>query len=52
MIALSAGWIMRRESTHDELAMENQTLFSVWHFLIRYIVPPAVLMVFILGFGG
>lgn len=52
MIALFAGWIMSRESTRDELAMQNETLFSVWHFLIRYIVPPAVLMVFILGFGG
>jgi len=49
MIALFAGWIMRRESTRDELDMGSEKLYSLWHFLIRYVVPPALLMVFILG---
>jgi NSS family neurotransmitter:Na+ symporter len=52
MITLFAGWIMSRASTKDELALKNDKLFATWHFLIRYIVPPAVLMVFVLGFGG
>jgi NSS family neurotransmitter:Na+ symporter len=52
MITLFAGWIMSKESTRDELALGNETLFSLWHFLIRFVVPPAVLLVFILGFGG
>ncbi len=52
MITLFAGWIMSRESTRDELSLISDRLFNVWHFLIRFVVPPAVLMVFLLGFGG
>ena len=49
LIALFAGWAMRKESTRDELNTHSARSFEVWHFLIRFAVPPAVLVIFVMG---
>lgn len=49
MIAVFAGWAMSRESTRDELGMTSARMFNLWHFLIRFVVPPAVLIIFVMG---
>jgi len=48
LIALFAGWVMRRSSTAEELAL-NPRVYSLWRWLIRYVVPVALLLVFVLG---
>ena len=49
-IAIFAGWVMTRESTRDELGSSiGATAFSLWHFLIRFVVPPAVAIIFVMG---
>ncbi len=50
-IALFAGWVMSRESSRDELAPLGDRGFSLWHFLIRFVVPPAVAVIFVMGIG-
>jgi NSS family neurotransmitter:Na+ symporter len=52
LIAVFAGWIMKDESTKDELATLNDAGYAVWHFLIRFVVPPAVAIIFIMGISG
>lgn len=46
MIALFAGWVMKRSSTVDELAMGDGLLYKGWRILIRYISPAAIIIVF------
>jgi len=46
LIALFAGWFMSQEATRDELEMRNWTYLS-WRFLVRYVSPFAILIVFL-----
>ncbi len=48
-IALFAGWSLSQATASEELAFGNPMLFKLWHFLIRYLVPPAVLIIFVMG---
>lgn len=45
-IALFAGWFMSQEATRDELDMQNWA-YQSWRFLVRYISPFAILVVFL-----
>jgi NSS family neurotransmitter:Na+ symporter len=49
LIAVFAGWAMKKEATHDELDSLSSGQYSIWHFLIRYVVPPALLIIFVMG---
>ncbi|MEZ5549748.1 MAG: sodium-dependent transporter [Pseudomonadales bacterium] len=52
LIAWFAGWYVRRETTRAELAMASPAMFRFWHVAIRYLVPPALLLILITGLGG
>jgi len=52
LIAVFAGWVVNKEYTRDELTSLNAGSFALWHFLIRYVVPPAVLVIFVMGVTG
>jgi neurotransmitter:Na+ symporter, NSS family len=41
-----AGWVMGRDAVRDELAMRNPRLFSLAFFLMRYVAPAGILVVF------
>jgi NSS family neurotransmitter:Na+ symporter len=51
LIAVFAGWQMTRASTVDELAMGERFFYPVWRFLVRYITPVAVIIVFLNAIG-
>ena len=48
-IAIFVGWFVKKQSTADELGFYSGPLFQLWHFLIRYAVPPAVAIIFYFG---
>jgi NSS family neurotransmitter:Na+ symporter len=50
-IAIFAGWFINRETLREELGMEDGPAYKLWFLLIRFVVPPAVFIVFILGVG-
>ncbi len=52
LLAVFAGWVMSRAAARDELHTLGDTGFSVWYFLIRFVVPPAVLIIFVWGVSG
>jgi NSS family neurotransmitter:Na+ symporter len=52
LIAVFVGWFVSRETAEDELDMTYPGLFRLWHFSIRYVVPPAVLVILVTGLGG
>ena len=47
LIAIFAVWKMSRASTVDELAMGDGFFYKLWRFLVRYITPIAVVIVFL-----
>jgi len=50
-IAIFAAWVMREESTKEELAT-HPALYKVWRFLVRFITPVAVIVVFLKAVGA
>jgi NSS family neurotransmitter:Na+ symporter len=40
---------MKKEASRDELNSLSEGNYVIWHFLIRYVVPPAVLVIFVMG---
>jgi NSS family neurotransmitter:Na+ symporter len=49
LIAIFAGWVVSNETTQSELSSLNNFGYQVWHFLIRFIVPPALIFIFVRG---
>jgi len=47
LIAVFAAWRMRRDASVDELAMGDGFFYRLWRFLVRYITPVAVMIVFL-----
>ncbi|MFV0478063.1 MAG: sodium-dependent transporter [Parahaliea sp.] len=51
-IAIFAGWAMRRQDSRNELHSLGNTGFAIWHFLIRFVVPVAVVTILVFGIAG
>ena len=47
MVALIAGWALSREAVRRELGLADGFAFSLWRALVRYVVPLAVLIIFL-----
>jgi NSS family neurotransmitter:Na+ symporter len=52
LIALFVGWVVSKASASEELAIANPAVFELWHVLVRYVVPPAVLVILVFGLFG
>lgn len=50
-IALFAAWVMRGASSREELAT-YPFIYKIWRFLVRYITPIAVIVVFLKAVGA
>jgi len=51
LIAIFAARKMSRASSVDELGMGDRFFYPVWRFLVRYITPIAVIIVFLKAIG-
>ncbi|QSA97614.1 sodium-dependent transporter [Methylococcus sp. EFPC2] len=51
LVALFAGWVMKREISEAELELGEGRAYPAWRVLIRYVAPLGVLMVFLDAFG-
>ena len=49
LIALFVGWAMKPDAVEDELNIKNVRLLSAWWFMLRYVAPVAVAVVFTMG---
>ena len=47
MVALIAGWALSREATCQELGMGSGLAFNLWRGLVRYVVPLAIVIIFL-----
>lgn len=46
-IAVFAGWIMKQEHSKQELDCPDNLSYQIWRFLVCYIAPAAVFLVFL-----
>jgi NSS family neurotransmitter:Na+ symporter len=46
-IAIFAGWLMKQQHSESELDLSQPQFYSVWKFLVCYLVPAAVFFVFL-----
>jgi NSS family neurotransmitter:Na+ symporter len=51
LIAIFAGWRLRRSSCEEELALGSPRAFNLWYTVIRYVSPVAVVLVFLKAVG-
>jgi NSS family neurotransmitter:Na+ symporter len=52
LIAIFAGWIMRRASSADELGFtERSFVYRLWLLLVRFVAPACVIIVFLNAIG-
>jgi NSS family neurotransmitter:Na+ symporter len=49
LIATLAGWGLRREAALQELQLADGTPFRLWRLLVRYVVPAAIALVFLVN---
>lgn len=52
LLAIFVGWTVNKEDLRAELTNEGTTkfsLFEVWHFLIKFVIPVAVAVVAVFG---
>lgn len=50
-IAIFAGWRMARSSTLAELQIADGVVYAAWRFLVRFIAPLGVLVIFLNALG-
>lgn len=51
LIAVFVGWFMSSDMIKAEMKMKNETVFTVWRFVLRFISPVAIALIFINGLG-
>ncbi len=51
-IAVFAGWMMKQQHSRQELDMPDPQHYQIWLFLIKYIAPAAVFLVFLHVMGA
>lgn len=51
LIAVFAVWMMADESTRSELGLSEGMAYRSWRFLVRYLVPVAIVFVFLNAIG-
>lgn len=47
LIAVFTGWLMAKSSTLDELGLKDGAAYRIWRFLVRFVSPVAVGLVFV-----
>jgi len=50
LLTIFVGWIMSEKATCEELGIGNGAVFRAWRFVMRYLAPIAIAVIFILGF--
>jgi NSS family neurotransmitter:Na+ symporter len=51
LIAIFVGWFMSSDMIRKEMKMKNDVIFTVWRFILRFISPVAITLIFINGLG-
>ena len=47
LLSLFTGWQMRKSDLVDELALKSPIVFAIWRFILRYVAPLGILIIFL-----
>jgi len=47
LLALFVGWRISPQSVADELDIQNPWFFKTWYWLLRWVVPISITVIFI-----
>ena len=50
-IAIFAAWVMREADVREELAVVNRFGYALWRFVVRFVTPVCVVIVFLNAIG-
>lgn len=51
LVALFTAWIMKESVTREELELEQSSVYPMWRFVMRYVAPIAIVIVFLNAIG-
>ena len=51
LVAIFTSWLMSRSSTIDELGVGDKNIYKIWRFIVRYIAPLGVIIIFLNTMG-
>ena len=46
LISIFAGYVLKKQETFEELNISSLS-FNIWHFIVRYLAPIAIILVFL-----
>lgn len=49
LTAVFFGWLVPRQLKLDEMGVRDGLFFSFWRFMIRFVIPPVLLVVLVMG---
>jgi neurotransmitter:Na+ symporter, NSS family len=49
LTAVFFGWLAPRQLKLDEIGISDGLLFTLWHLMIRFVVPPVLLIALVMG---
>lgn len=49
LIAIFVGWVLAPDVSKDELNGENSVAWPLWYWVLRYVCPPAIGIVLVVG---
>lgn len=52
LISVFIGWFVPKRIKLDEMGVEEGLFFTFWRFMIRFVIPPALLIVLVTGILG
>ena len=51
LIAIFTAWSMSRKAVVEELGLDEGLLFRTWFFVVRYVTPIGVVIIFLHAIG-
>ena len=49
LTAVFFGWLVPKQLKLDEMGVRDGLFFSFWRFMIRFVIPPVLLVVLVMG---
>jgi NSS family neurotransmitter:Na+ symporter len=49
LTAVFVGWLVPKQLKLDEMGVNDAVFFTFWHFMVRFIIPPVLLIVLVMG---
>ena len=52
LISIFMGWFVSKHIKLDEMGVDEGLFFTCWRFMIRFVIPPVLLISLVFGISG